>query len=134
MYGSVFSMIQWPHKNVCSFIIYHNLWLFQSRQNQPMITQVDDLGIVLSRFLFFLVSRQDSFSIPSVEDSCLKKQILTFWQDPCRPNLGWRGKKSFARQDSCILQFLSNSLFSWLSCLILLLAILAWLFFLVILV
>jgi hypothetical protein len=58
-----------------------------------------------------LDSRQDSFSIPSVKDSCLKNQILTFWQDPCRPKLGWQGKTCPASQDSCILKFLPDSFF-----------------------
>ena len=69
---------------------------------------------ILSRFLFFLVFRQDSFSIPSIQVSCLKKLILPFWQDSCRPNLGWWGKKFFSRQESCILAFLPDSCFSWI--------------------
>ena len=69
---------------------------------------------ILSRFLFFLIFRQDSFSIPSIQVSCLKKLILPFWQDSCRPNLGWWGKKFFSRQDSCILAFLPDSCFSWI--------------------
>jgi len=81
---------------------------------------VDDLVFVLSRFLFFLKIRQDSFVVPSIQDSCLKKQILSFWQDSCRQNLGWWGKKCLARQDSCVLVFLSDSY---------VLAILAWFLF-----
>jgi hypothetical protein len=79
---------------------------------------VDDLASHLSKFLFFLVISQDSFAIPSIQDSCLKKQILTFWWYSCRQNLGWRGKKYIIRQDSCILEFLPDSFFSWNSCLI----------------
>jgi len=30
-----------------------------------------------------------------------KKQILTFWQDPCRPNLGWPGKILVFWPDYC---------------------------------
>jgi hypothetical protein len=62
--------------------------------------------------LLFLIISQDSFAIPSIQESCLEKGILSFWQDSCRPNLGWRGKKSLARQDSCILAFLPDSSFS----------------------
>ena len=72
---------------------------------------VDDLASHLSRFLFFLVISQDSFAIPYMQDSCLKKQILTFWWYSCRQNLGWRGKKCLTRQDSCVLEFLSDSFF-----------------------
>jgi hypothetical protein len=45
------------------------------------LTLVDDLAIDLSRFLISLVTSQDSFAIPSTQDSCLKTQIWTFWQD-----------------------------------------------------
>ncbi len=45
------------------------------------------------------------------QDSCLKKQILTFRQGSFRPNLGWRDKKCLARQDSCVFEFLSDSCF-----------------------
>ncbi len=65
----------------------------------------------------FLVISQDSFFIPSIQDSYLKKQILTFRQGSCRLNLGWRGKKCLARQDSCVFEFLSDSSFSSNSCL-----------------
>ena len=77
------------------------------------IALVDDLASHLSRFLFFLVISQDSFAIPSIQDSCLKKQVLTFWWYSCRQNLGWRGKKCLTRQDSCVLEFLPDS-FSFL--------------------
>jgi hypothetical protein len=40
-------------------------------------TLIDDLVIVLSRFLFFLIISQDSFVIPSIHESCVKKQILS---------------------------------------------------------
>ena len=90
-------------------------------ESSSQISLVDDLVFDLSRFLFFLNIRQDSFVIPSVQDSCLKKQILSFWQDSCRQNLGWWGKKCLARQDSCVLVFLSDSFF---------LNLLSWFFFL----
>jgi hypothetical protein len=54
---------------------------------------VDDLVVILSRFLLFLIISQDSLAIPSIQESCLEKGILSFWQD------------------SCILAFLSDSFF-----------------------
>jgi hypothetical protein len=80
-------------------------------------TLVDDLAIDLSRFLIFLVISQDSSSIPSIQDSCLKKQILTFLWYSCRQNLVWWGKNYLVRQDSCVLVFLTGSCFSCDSCL-----------------
>ena len=102
-------------------MILNNIWRTYWELKQKTYTSRRSCPI-LSRFLFFLIFRQDSFSIPSIQVSCLKKLILPFWQDSCRPNLGWWGKKFFSRQDSCILaflEFLSDSYFSWCSCLIL---------------
>jgi hypothetical protein len=79
---------------------------------------VDDLAYRLSRFLIFLFVSQHSCSIPSIQDSCLKKQTLTFLWYSCRQKLGWRGKRCLTRQDSCVLEFLPDSFFSWNSCLI----------------
>ncbi len=44
---------------------------------------VDDLVVILSRFLLFLIISQDSLAIPSIQESCLEKGILSFWQDSC---------------------------------------------------
>jgi hypothetical protein len=114
------------------FCLLHNLLSLQLKNFYWKIlkpTLVDDLAIDLSRFLIALVISQDSFAIPSTQDSCLKTQIWTFWQDPCRYNLVWQGKKCFARQDSCVLVFLTDSFFSWLLAWFFFLAILAWLLF-----
>jgi hypothetical protein len=45
---------------------------------EAAVALIDDLASFLSRFLLFLVISQDSFAIPSMQDSCKKKQILTF--------------------------------------------------------
>jgi hypothetical protein len=61
---------------------------FPVRFLTPVLTSlVDDLAYRLSRFLIFLFVSQDSFAIPSIQDSCLKKQIWTFLWYSCRQNL-----------------------------------------------
>ncbi len=49
----------------------------------------DDLYIVLSRFLFFLIIREDSFAIPAIQDSCILELQARFFA---------RGRK----KDSCL--------------------------------
>jgi hypothetical protein len=79
---------------------YKSRWIFLDR---PLLNQT----VILSLKWRLLVK-----ILPSIfPDSCLKKQIWTFWQDPCRYNLVWRRKKCFARQDSSVLKFLSDSFF-----------------------
>ncbi len=71
---------------------------------------VDDLASRLSRFLIFLVISQDSFAIPSMQDSCPKSQIWTFL---------WYSCVLVFLTDYFLLIILAWLLISWSSCLIL---------------
>ena len=97
------------------------LWINDLYKNT---TLVDELDIVLSRFLCFLVVSQNSLSIHSIQDSSQKKQILSF----CKIRADWilpgEARNMPSDKGSCILNFSSES-FS--------LSFLVWFFLLIIL-
>jgi hypothetical protein len=68
--------------SLCSFVIYLVAMVEEC-------SEVDDLVIVLFRFLLFLVCNEDSFFIPPMQDFCLKKQILIFGKIHVDRILAW---------------------------------------------